>query len=308
MISSGGKEVRDMMTIKAFAQLCGCHTQTLRYYDKIDLLKPQKVDPWSGYRYYAREQAVDFIKIKNLQAADFSIEEIKNLLDCSDQQIYQAFQEKIAAQEQKLAQIKKIQQSYLSEKSSMERIINSLSNFLTSHLSNFELLREFGLTPEDGPAVVAKIKDYIEEQTRQDLAKTTNVQLVVEDQVFHGADRVAEALESLTEKNLHDTILLGDETQEEEDHQDPEYFESVWECHGWNYVYEFLDQIPQLEQGREYYMMCQLNSEKDRGHLEFPLFLISIVLSRANIGHVMLGCNVTNSPDEQNHFALMRRK
>ena len=297
-----------MMTIKAFAQLCGCHVQTLRYYHKIDLLKPEKVDPWTGYRYYTREQAVDFIKIKNLQAADFSIEEIKNLLTCSDQQIYQAFQEKIAAQEQKLAQIKKIQQSYLTEKNSMERIVNSLSNFLTSQLTNFELLREFGLTPEDAPAVVANIKDYIEEQTRQDLAKTANVQLVVEDRVFYGAERVAEALESLTEKNLHDTILLGDETVEEEDHLDPEHFESVWECHGWNHVHEFLDQIPQLEQGREYYMICQLNPEKDRGHLEFPLFLISVVLRRAKIHHVTLGCNVTNSPDGENHFALMGRK
>ena len=27
-----------MMTIKEFASLCGCNTQTLRYYDKIDLL------------------------------------------------------------------------------------------------------------------------------------------------------------------------------------------------------------------------------------------------------------------------------
>ncbi|MBQ6797900.1 MAG: MerR family DNA-binding transcriptional regulator, partial [Oscillospiraceae bacterium] len=26
-----------MMTIKEFASLCGCNTQTLRYYDKIDL-------------------------------------------------------------------------------------------------------------------------------------------------------------------------------------------------------------------------------------------------------------------------------
>ena len=34
------------MTIKEFASLCGCNTQTLRYYDKIDLLKPVKTDQW----------------------------------------------------------------------------------------------------------------------------------------------------------------------------------------------------------------------------------------------------------------------
>ena len=39
MISSRWKEVADMMTIKEFASLCGCNTQTLRYYDKIDLFR-----------------------------------------------------------------------------------------------------------------------------------------------------------------------------------------------------------------------------------------------------------------------------
>ena len=109
------------MTIKEFAQLCTCNTQTLRYYDKIGLLKPAAVDPWSGYRHYESTQAIDFVKIKNLQAADFSIEEIKNLLTLSDQQVYDAFEEKIARQAQKLERIREIQQSYLAEKRSMEK-------------------------------------------------------------------------------------------------------------------------------------------------------------------------------------------
>ncbi|MGN0141461.1 MAG: MerR family DNA-binding transcriptional regulator [Roseburia sp.] len=31
------------MTIKEFSQLCGCNPQTLRYYDREDLLKPVNV-------------------------------------------------------------------------------------------------------------------------------------------------------------------------------------------------------------------------------------------------------------------------
>ena len=54
------------MTIKEFAHICGCNPQTLRYYDQIDLLKPVKVDGWSGYRFYDEEQAYVFVKIKNL--------------------------------------------------------------------------------------------------------------------------------------------------------------------------------------------------------------------------------------------------
>lgn len=44
------------MTIKEFACLCGCNPQTLRYYDHVNLLKPVKVDKWSGYRFYEEEQ------------------------------------------------------------------------------------------------------------------------------------------------------------------------------------------------------------------------------------------------------------
>lgn len=49
----------DMMTIKEFANLCNCNSQTLRYYDRINLLKPVKVDDMNGYRYYEKEQAFD---------------------------------------------------------------------------------------------------------------------------------------------------------------------------------------------------------------------------------------------------------
>ena len=52
------------MTIKEFARLCGCNPQTLRYYDHVNLLKPVKVDQWSGYRFYEEEQALAFVKIK----------------------------------------------------------------------------------------------------------------------------------------------------------------------------------------------------------------------------------------------------
>ncbi|MBP3704295.1 MAG: MerR family transcriptional regulator, partial [Clostridia bacterium] len=145
-----------MMTIKEFASLCGCNTQTLRYYDRIDLLKPVKVDPWSGYRYYAKPQAIDFVKIKNLQAADFTIDEIKVLLTLPDQQVYDAFERKIAAQTQKLERIKEIQQSYLTEKNNMEKLVQNVSDYILHAVSDYEVLREFGLSPQDGPAVVTK--------------------------------------------------------------------------------------------------------------------------------------------------------
>ena len=99
------------MTIKEFARLCGCNPQTLRYYDHVNLLKPVKVDQWSGYRFYEEEQALAFVKIKNLQKAGFTIEEIKELLDKDNHVIYKAFDAKIAEEEKRLQEIKAIQKN-----------------------------------------------------------------------------------------------------------------------------------------------------------------------------------------------------
>ena len=83
------------MTIKEFSRLCNCTTQTLRYYDSINLLKPARVDTVTGYRYYESAQALDYVKIKNLQDAMFSIEEIKEILEKNDYDIIKAFEVKI---------------------------------------------------------------------------------------------------------------------------------------------------------------------------------------------------------------------
>ena len=71
-----------------------------------------KVDKCSGYRFYEEKQALAFVKIKNLQKAGFTIDEIKGLIDKDNLVIYQAFEEKIAEEEKRLQEIKDIQRSY----------------------------------------------------------------------------------------------------------------------------------------------------------------------------------------------------
>ena len=114
------------MTIKEFAKLCGCNSQTLRYYDRIDLLKPVEVDQWSGYRFYEEEQALDFVKIKNLQLAGFTIDEIKELIGRSDEEIYRAFEVKLAEQEERIRTIREIQKSYQNEMENMKERLKEI--------------------------------------------------------------------------------------------------------------------------------------------------------------------------------------
>ena len=48
-----------MLTVGNFAILCACGPRTLRYYDRVGLLKPAMVDEWTGYRYYEESQVLD---------------------------------------------------------------------------------------------------------------------------------------------------------------------------------------------------------------------------------------------------------
>ena len=296
------------MTIKEFASLCGCSTQTLRYYDKIDLLKPIKVDPWSGYRYYSKAQSIDFIKIKNLQAADFTIEEIKTLLTMSDQKVYEAFAQKIAEQTRKLERIKEIQRSYLKEKNSMERLIHSVSDFLLHAVQDYEMLKEFGMSPEEGPAVIVKLKDYIERSMWEDLPAESEVEMILNDRVIRGADNIADAFETLKGKGYEDTVLIGDKDVASEEPLTPDNSENVWSAVDWRFVHEFLGNIPKLEEGYAYGFSFRLTEEKYPEGLEFPLFMIAAMLPQLDSREISVGCSIEKSEDGANHFHLLRRK
>ena len=69
-----------MYQIGEFSYLCETTIKTLRYYDKINLLKPVKINTLTGYRYYSEKQIGTLKKIKELQVSGFSLDEIKDLL------------------------------------------------------------------------------------------------------------------------------------------------------------------------------------------------------------------------------------
>lgn len=297
------------MTIKDFAALCGCSTQTLRYYDRIGLLKPSRVDGWTGYRDYDKAQAIDFVKIKNLQAADFTIEEIKSLLTQPDEQVYRAFDQKIAAQEEKLERIRQIQQSYLAEKSGMEKIIDNLTGFLVEQLGDYEGLEEFGLPPEAGSQIAQNVREYMEAQVRKNHRYGDELILTVDDQEFRGQEAIADRIAKLGEEPLQErTVLLGDESVAEEADFDPAEYDVLWERKGWDHVREFLPEIPLLEEGNEYCFLFHLQEERCPTALSFPLFMLgAMILRQSGFGGCM-SCTVEKSTDGQNLFQLLRKK
>jgi len=69
-----------MIKIGDFARLSQVSVVALRYYDEMDLLKPVKVDTFTGYRFYSADQLPLLNRILALKDLGFSLEQIRILL------------------------------------------------------------------------------------------------------------------------------------------------------------------------------------------------------------------------------------
>lgn len=59
-------------------------SETLRHYDRIGLVKPNKKDEWTNYRYYTEQDIVRLNTVRALQLMDLSLQEIKKVLEYDD--------------------------------------------------------------------------------------------------------------------------------------------------------------------------------------------------------------------------------
>jgi DNA-binding transcriptional MerR regulator len=69
-----------MFSIGEFSKLSRVTVDTLRHYDALGLLKPAKVDPFTGYRYYSARQLMSLNRILVLKEVGFSLDEIARIL------------------------------------------------------------------------------------------------------------------------------------------------------------------------------------------------------------------------------------
>lgn len=72
--------MKGMLRIGDLARLGGVSVKALRFYDEQGLLRPEHVDPHTGYRYYALDQAKTLAVITNLRMIDCTIAEIASVL------------------------------------------------------------------------------------------------------------------------------------------------------------------------------------------------------------------------------------
>lgn len=97
-----------MLRIGDFSQLGQVSVRTLRLYDELDLLKPARIDRFTGYRYYSIDQLPRLNRILMLKDLGFSLDQIGCLLkgNLSADQMREMLMAKQAEVEQELEESK----------------------------------------------------------------------------------------------------------------------------------------------------------------------------------------------------------
>jgi DNA-binding transcriptional MerR regulator len=68
-----------MFRIGEFSRISGVPAKTLRFYDEIGLLKPAKVDRFTGYRYYSADQLGILTRLLAFKNLGFSLDQVRDL-------------------------------------------------------------------------------------------------------------------------------------------------------------------------------------------------------------------------------------
>lgn len=118
-----------MFKIGDFAKLNRVSVSALRFYDTAGLLKPTKIDDFSGYRYYSADQMPRLNRILTLKEMGFSLDEILLILDRDNPKDsfallmelkYKEIQGKIKEEQDRLLKLKTFMDYYKQEEAMMK--------------------------------------------------------------------------------------------------------------------------------------------------------------------------------------------
>lgn len=277
-----------MIKIKEFANLCQCSTQTLRYYDQLKLLSPAYVDDENNYRYYEKNQLYDYIKIKNLQLADFSIAEIKKLLKSSDEDIYDAFDQKINNLKDRLAKTLKIKETYHIENSAMEKFLRIITEKFKEAMNTELVMREYSLSE-------AQLNSYVEEWEEMftnALLKADNLtgfagSGLTEEQIMQAMDKF-KTLNYQPDNNINVTD-----------------YTILREFHGWDYLHQIMTDLCAIKNDDNVLYYLEVIPDKLELAFTLPTILLQTVLRQNPEKSLQLECQVQTSTDNLNHIYML---
>lgn len=128
-----------MYKIGELSKLCKLSVKTLRYYDSEGLLVPDRIDKFTGYRYYSASKLADCNRILALKELGFTLDEIKKQLSANETPAILAL---IAQKEQELIRLKTQTESQLQRLSAITRnITEGERNMANIVIKNSDSLR-----------------------------------------------------------------------------------------------------------------------------------------------------------------------
>lgn len=126
------------LTIGQMAKLNHVSEQTMRYYDRLGILKPHEVDKDTGYRYYSIKQSARLDMIQYMKSLGMSLKDImEHLKNCDIELIKNIL-------EQKKAQIDEQLEALKFQKLAVERAIINFERYESSPPDGTIVLEHIG--------------------------------------------------------------------------------------------------------------------------------------------------------------------
>ena len=144
---------------------------------------------------------------------------------------------KTITQKQKLEQMENIRKSYLDEAMNMQRMVNTIIDFVEGRMSSPELWQEFGLDQEKDTEISARVHELLAEWMEQ--CKNAGADMA---QYMDTMQEMVEKLKNGTLDEEQRKMLLSDEDDLEKDI--PEGAEKIFARDGWAHVSDWIGEIP----------------------------------------------------------------
>jgi DNA-binding transcriptional MerR regulator len=121
----GFMKYKERYSIGEVSRICNVSRKTLRYYDKIGLIGPERDDA-NNYRYYSKASLLAVPVIKYYKQMGFRLEEMRSFIEGSPNNVYRAVQQSFTTKIQELKkEQEEIRRKYISVKDWYELILEA---------------------------------------------------------------------------------------------------------------------------------------------------------------------------------------
>ena len=119
--------MKNRFLIGEVSEYLGVSRDTLRYYDKDNILKPSIIGK-NGYRYYTIEDIIKLSYVIAFREINISIKEIKDIINnCTLEQLKKVLQDKESGIDNKILELKKLKKTVSNFKYDIEKTIKLLN-------------------------------------------------------------------------------------------------------------------------------------------------------------------------------------